>query len=140
MGDGYSTQTKLLGNGREVYRVRDDWEGVNLFEVRSYKHQYHCEDGPAVIHYDPGTRIVELKYYRYGRRHRKGGPAFIKLLLPHLKYKSYFHKNGSFHRELCPDESTVTYTEWWENGVKLSDEFVRRKTILYIFTHIGVVI
>jgi hypothetical protein len=75
------------------------------FEKYNLKFQYHCLTGPAKIDSD-GEH-----WYRNGKKHRTGGPAFIGNdgLLEWYQY-------GKLHRVGGPAVEDGYHQEWWVKG------------------------
>jgi hypothetical protein len=54
----------------------------------------HCDNGPAIIHYDEHSEIIGNYYFQDGLLHNERGPAVIKM-------KHYYKENSndSYHTE-----------------------------------------
>lgn len=67
---------------------------------------FHRINKPAIIIYSR-NKIIEVQYWKFGKKHRAHGPATIK-----------YSKNG------------IVDEIWFVKGYKLNDEEVKRKKIL----------
>lgn len=82
----------------------------DMNRVKATCTNFHRDDGPAVIW--PGSNIEE--WWRYGRRHRKGGPAISS------QQRIFWYLDGNLHRDDGPaiiqhnsTDKTIVY-EWWQ--------------------------
>ena len=87
-------------------------------KIRARCVNFHRDDGHAVIW--PQSNIEE--WWRYGKRHRKDGPAISS------HEKIYWYLDGNLHREDGPavvqhnfTDNTITH-EWWQFDRRHNDD------------------
>lgn len=89
-------------------------------EWRDDNHEYHRDDGPALIEVD-GARW----WFQHGKRHRDGGPAVIK-----ADGTQEWRQYNQLHRDDGPaviDEDGGQYWFWYDRSVPEQEHARRRK-------------
>ena len=94
---------KLSRIGGPASTERNELNGFLISEHWFLKDNYHREDGPARIGYDPENDgvVLEEVWFWHGVRHRRDGPAVIS-------YNEFTHE--------------VEATEWWISGLQIDPE------------------